>query len=230
MTAANSLGGTVAPGTNKASLVKPDLNALSALCLTHGIPPLGFGALAKVVRNLQRYKLDILKADDKRTDSARKKELELVKKHAAALRAAIVALPWTQRNNLDLRYFAALDVDPEDPLFKLDLGGYVVPVIEAAADAEIEQLKKAGQAGAPNATVYQVEFLQFIAQIVQPTGLQPASSGPFRDVCAAVFQAAGLVLSDRAVRQFMTQVKDAPATPPTDPEAVAFYKALWPIE
>lgn len=188
-------------------------SALRKLCEIHRISPDVVSALEWQAGHLRTFKDEILPPPQ--TPTRRAKALERVATLAAELRGAIEELPFDERLALDNEFFG-VDEPGFPDAFELvgdarafDLGGDTVPGIERAAQAVLARLTGVHAAGAPKVTERYADFIRCIAQELKPANIAPAATGKFEELCGAVFEEAGLTLSERAMRYFLKNMRPA---------------------
>lgn len=184
---------------------------IRTLCEIHRLPDEVASALEWQAGLLITFKKEIL--PESQTPTQRAKAFQQIILLAAQLQGAIENLHFEDRFNLDNEFFgsnepsflSALDFVGDARAF--DLANITVPAIQDAAKKVQARLGAFGKAGAPELTKRQADFIRCIAQELNHANIKPAMSGPFEELCAAVFEEAGLALPERALRYFMKNIR-----------------------
>lgn len=138
-------------------------------------------------------------------ESSRVKSLQKVTEFADKLKNAIEALDFHDRMALDNEFFNLNDLLSGRALaHELDLGSIVVPQITIAASRAIERIQNNEKSGRDRRVA---DLIRCIASELKPAGIVPAHHGFFREICEAVFEAAGLPYPDKAHRYFMEHIR-----------------------
>lgn len=142
------------------------------------------------------------------TEKGRVNSLRKISELADKLKIAINSLEFQDRVALDSEFFnPSYLLNETIPAHELDLGGFVVPQLKTAACRAIDRIPDSEKAGAQKTIDRQADFIRCIASTLKPAGIVPAHTGFFREVCEAVFEAAGVPYSDKAHRYFMKDVR-----------------------
>lgn len=193
-------------GTRAAKATDPTDNiaALRQACAEYQLAPEVEAGLLEQVRNLERFKGEKLVL----TKAEQVASLVEVANKAHALRRAIEDLPYDLRASLDYAFFREGGpgflqfADTQFDVAAFDVGGFIVPRIEAVARHACEQSAKL-KGGRPQTVPRLAEHILCISRVLSPAGIECAGDGAFRDLCEAVFEAAGVSFSERAFAHFL---------------------------
>lgn len=169
-------------------------------------------ALQEQIQHLCAFKSELL--IDPSTPTARAKKLLRVEKLAQDLTVAIGQLEYFDRAALDGEFFSEKGLplyfdDPDLDVRFFDVGGYVAPAIGAASNRVIARLGKISRAGRMASAPRFADFIRCIAGVVKSANIKPAHSGLFAEICREVFNEAGVIFPDRALRYFMREIRPA---------------------
>lgn len=199
-------------------LAADSASALRALCAEYKLSTQVCKRLEDLVRDLADWKQAL--QDMTMTAKTRATALQSVGAAALELQRSIESLPFDLRMKLDNCYFGLDSQEGEAAIVELleaglieskglDLGAGLVPSIIDAVECAMQASGLAGAAaqrpGRQSTVEMQADFIRCIATHVKPAGMVPSNAGRFRRLCEALFHAAGLTLSDRALRHFMTE-------------------------
>jgi hypothetical protein len=194
-----------------AHMIETGSERLRRLCVEYRVPASVEDALKRQAGYIAAWRSKVLPVD--RTPTQRANALKRIETMAEKLKKEIEGLTFADRWVLDdvyfdlegPRFFDALESGAD--LTQLDLGGFVLPELQRAAATVRSRIPGVGKAGAQPLTERQADFIRCIAQSVKPAGLVPASTGKFYELCAAVFDAGGMTMPDRALRYFMKTIR-----------------------
>ena len=183
-------------------------NSLEKICADERISESVAEGLARQAAYLKRWKDEVRPATP--TETGRARSLQKISELADKLKNAIEALEFEDRLALDSEFFSQNDLLTDTtPSRELDLGGFLVPRITMAASRAIERIPGKGEAGAQALSHRQADFIRCVASELKPAGIVPAHTGFFREICEAVFEAAGVTYPERAHRYFMEHIRPA---------------------
>lgn len=197
-------------------LSKNGVGALAGLCKEYQISDrvkIQLGSLVKAMRNHKNE----LPQNKIGNDTSRSISLQKVELLSAQLSEAIKDLCYFDRISLDCEFFSNQGTEPEpdfasdaeelqffqEYIEANDLAEKHVPSIADCARLVRARLLNVGKPGRPSVTQKQAGHIGCIAEIVMAEKLTPSHSGPFLEICTAVFQDAGFTFPDRALRYFM---------------------------
>ena len=183
-------------------------NSLEKICSDARISESVAEGLIWQAAYLKRWKDEVRPAAPTKTGRAR--SLQKISELADKLKNAIEALEFEDRLALESEFFNQIDpLTDTTPAHEIDLGGFVVPKITMAASRAIERIPGRGEAGAQALSHRQADFIRCIASELKSAGIVPAHTGFFREICEAVFEAAGVTYPERAHRYFMEHIRPA---------------------
>lgn len=184
---------------------------LYELCVKHDISDDVKYDLKMLVEHLHIFKKEILPSTQ--TVTQRAKTFQKIEALSAKLRTAIEGLSFEDRSALDCEYFGLNEPGFEDVYYlvgnsrSFDVAGHLLPSIEVSVRSVRDNLRDVRKPGQPPMTERQVDFIRCIAQYLKRANIAPSYSGPFLEICTAVFEGAGLTLPDRAIRHFMKKLR-----------------------